>query len=308
MATRVYLPSSGAPAVTPATWLFTNQINPLTLPGVLVKGSTAMTTRAQATGTTSPTTRAMLRYVVGPLADQTISGTVKAQIRAQESSTGANATLAIAVKIVQPNGVDRATLLGVTASDSATSPYEFLTALTNRRVYTSGEAQPINLSGADAQPGDYLVIEIGFRSATTTSRTISLRIGDAAVADLPDDTTSTLDDAPYVEFSGDILLSNVLTRQRGSDGDETRGYVTFEIEYEANALYLTALRCINQSTEAAWGCVTHIATGRTYSMRYPAGQTTVLPIPTLSTQRLSVTIDARGRLDGVDSAFMWPYP
>jgi len=44
MATKIYLPSSGSAPVTPSTWIFTNQINPLTFAGVLTPIGSALTT------------------------------------------------------------------------------------------------------------------------------------------------------------------------------------------------------------------------------------------------------------------------
>lgn len=206
MATRIYLPSSGAAPVTPQTWNFANQINPLTFAGVLAKINSAMASKLEATGTVSPIARAMLRYVIGPLSAQNflVTDTARLQMRALESNSLANATFAIAVKIIKPDGTDRAVLLAQTASDLASSPYEFLTALTNRRVYNASEAQPIPLAAGSAVAGDYLVIELGFRSATTTSRNVTLRYGDTTAADMEDDTTSVNDYAPWVQFSNDI--------------------------------------------------------------------------------------------------------
>jgi len=204
MATRIYLPSSGNPPVTPSTWNFPNQINPLTFAGVTTRIGSALTTKTEATGTVSPTFRAMLRYVIGPLAAQSISGTVNLVMRAYESNTGANATMAIAVKIIKPDGSDRAVLLGYIASDSATSPYEFTTTLSSRRAYDASETRPIPLTSQSAQAGDYLVIEIGFRSATTTNRNIQLRYGDAASSDLADGEGETNDFNPWCEFSQNI--------------------------------------------------------------------------------------------------------
>ena len=163
MATRIYFPSTGNPDVTPSTWVFATQINPITLKALTAKINSAMASQAQATGTTSPTFRAALRYVIGPLNAQTIAGTANLCLRASENNAGANATLAMAIKIIQPDGTDRSTLLGVTASDSASSPYEMTTTLSTRRCYTSAEARPPTLTSQDATAGDYLVIEIGTR-------------------------------------------------------------------------------------------------------------------------------------------------
>lgn len=206
MATRIYLPSSGDPDVTPSSWIFTNQINPVTYKASPAKAGTSMITRTQATGTTSPTTRAMARYVIGPLSAQSISGTLRCVIRSRESATGANATLAVAAKIVQPDGSDRAVLLGVSASDSATATYELTTTLSSRRAYDVSENYPITLTGQSASDGDYLVIELGFRSATSVSRNIDLRLGDSGGADLTDGTGETNDYDGWVEFSQDLLI------------------------------------------------------------------------------------------------------
>ena len=119
-ATRIYLPSSGAAPVTPSTWNHANQAaSTYTCAGVLTKGSTAMTSRTTASGTTNPYTRAVMRYVIGPLADVEISGTVNAVMRASEANGDANATMSIAVKIIQPDGTDRSVLLAAIASDLA---------------------------------------------------------------------------------------------------------------------------------------------------------------------------------------------
>ena len=99
-----------------------------------------------------------------------------------------------------------------------------------------------------------------------------------------------------------------ITRKVGGDGDAQRGYVEFQIDYDDRKNYLTALRCINSSTEAAWGQATLVADGRSYDMRFPAGQTTYIAIPTGAAQRLGITVDPRGRIDGVEYHFMWPYP
>jgi len=208
MATRIYLPSSGAPAVTPSTWNHANQAGTTyTIGAVRTKGSTAMTSRTTASGTTSPYTRAVMRYVIGPIYAVQISGTVNAVLMASEAATGANATMSIAVKIITPAGADRAVLLAATASDSATATYEFTTTLSSRRAYDVTEQRPIPLTAQTPTDGDYLVIEIGFRSATTTTRNVVLRHGDNSASDLADGQGATDDYAAWVEFSSDIAFA-----------------------------------------------------------------------------------------------------
>src|SRR4030095_15085628 len=173
MATRIYSRAGVTPAVTPASWLFgTPVVTPVTIAGTTtINDGSPMTTKTEATGTASPTLRAMGRTVWGPLAAQTISGTVKGQMRCAESNAGANATLAMGIKLVQPDGTDRATLLALTASDAATATNEMVvstTTPTNLAFKNAADAASISLTSQTATAGDYLVIEWGFRSATTT--------------------------------------------------------------------------------------------------------------------------------------------
>ena len=205
MATRIYLPSSGAAPVTPSTWNFPNQINQLTFAGLLAKINSTMTTKLEATGTTSPIFRAMFRWVIGPLAAVQISGTVNLCMRGMESNAGANASLAIAIKIIQSGGADRSVLLAYTAADLMNDTnYEFGTSLASMRAYNATEVRPIPLTPQTPTAGDYLVIEVGFRSATTVSRNISLRYGDTTTADLADGQAETNDYAPWVDFSQNL--------------------------------------------------------------------------------------------------------
>lgn len=82
--------------------------------------------------------------------------------------------------------------------------------------------------------------------------------------------------------------------------------VEFQIDYDNASLLLLAVRCINNSAEAAYGKARHLGTGRVYDSYFPANQTTFLPIPTGPQTRMQVTVDARGRVDGVDYTLMYP--
>jgi hypothetical protein len=208
MATRIYTDSSGSVGVTPSTWNFAEQVNPVTVPGTLVLNTgTVMTSKTEATSGTSPNARALGRTIVGPLAAQTISGTVKGQMRAAESNSGANATLALAIKLVQPNGTDRAVLLAQTASDSATAGHELVvTTLTNMSFQDAAESASLTLSSQTATAGDYLVIEWGVRTATATARTVTLSYGNDSATPLPEDTSTTAANTPWWEFSQTLLF------------------------------------------------------------------------------------------------------
>jgi hypothetical protein len=205
MATRIYVRSEGTPDITPSSWNFAVQINPVSLPGTLVKNSgSAMTSKTEATGTTNPTARAMGRTIIGPLKAQTINGSVKGQMRGSESNAGANATLAMAVKVIKPDGTDRGVLLAQTASDSATAGNELVISLTNAQFKDAAENASITLSSVAVSDGDYLVIEWGFRSATSISRNITLSYGNDNATDLPEDTSTTAANNPWFEFTTTI--------------------------------------------------------------------------------------------------------
>jgi hypothetical protein len=170
-----------------------------------------MTSKTEATGNTSPTVRAMGRTVIGPLKAQTIAGTIKGQMRCSENNAGANATLGIAVKLVQSNGTDRSVLLDQTAADLInTTAWEMATTLTNRRFGDASENASIALTSQSASAGDYLVIEWGFRSQTTTSRNITLSYGNNSATDLPENTSTTAANNPWWEFSADIEFDNTV--------------------------------------------------------------------------------------------------
>ena len=101
----------------------------------------------------------------------------------------------------------------------------------------------------------------------------------------------------------------IVTKTIGHDGTPDGGYVEWQIDYDDARLRLTAVRCINNSTSIAWGKAVSVANpSRSYSTTFPANQTTVINIPTGASQRLDITVDARGRVDGVDYQFMVPAP
>jgi len=224
VATRIYFPSSGAAPVTPSGWLFTSQIAaPVTFKAVIAKISSALTNVNGATSTTNPILRGMGRWVIGPLANVQISGTIKGQFRCTENNAGASATLAVAIKIIQPGGADRATLLSPVASDAATTvPPEMLTGTTpesgaaNRSFNDTAESASITLTNQTPTAGDYLVIEVGFRSATGTSRTIYLRYGDNGANDLPENQTGTNDYVPWIEFSQTLSWQTTTYNESGT--------------------------------------------------------------------------------------------
>lgn len=167
---------------------------------------------ANLTGTgpgVSGNTISFCRWVFGPLAKQTIAGTVKGQQRCLETNTTDNYRLAVAIKVVKYDGTDRGILLAVTQSgDTTNTPPEFATGTgTNRRFRDGSENTSIALSAVDCSDGDYLVVELGLKAQSTSVASATFRTGSAAASDLSEDDTSTADNNPWIEFSETITYT-----------------------------------------------------------------------------------------------------
>ena len=142
------------------------------------------------------------QYVSDPLAAQTISGTVTAQMQCLEANAGNNLFLTMKILVCSFDGsTTRATLLAVTRATSL----EIGTALTNRTFPSTA------LTSYTCIGGDRLVIEIGagglpVATSGTQGHNFTFRVGGAASSgDLPvDETTTTATYRPWVQFSTDL--------------------------------------------------------------------------------------------------------
>lgn len=212
MPTRLYLPStSAAPPISPAvgtgwTATATTGFVRLLAPDTL-KTNTALTDHASASpSAVNPSTCVMRQYIFGPLLAQTVSGTLTGVIRGLESNANLNSTVAICVRQVSSTGTHVADLLAVAASDNtAAAPPEFATSAATRRFQDVNEATSLALTSRTFTAGQYIVVEIGFRKAgTSTAFTTTLRFGDNAASDFAATDGLTTDLNPWVEFSGVI--------------------------------------------------------------------------------------------------------
>jgi hypothetical protein len=75
---------------------------------------------------------------------------------------------------------------------------------------------------------------------------------------------------------------------------------TVELDYDDVALTLVTVRCINQTARAVVVSGVATATGRSFSRTFAAFQTNTQSIPQNQANKLDITIDARGRLDGIE--------
>lgn len=206
MATRFYLPSSGAAAVSPAfdaEWERTADADRIAC--VTAKSSTAMTTKTFEESTASAHDVLARQYVSAPLSGaQTITGTVKGQARAAENDLEINARSQLIIRVVSNDGATvRGTLL---AADTGALANEWATALTNRFFpRTAGSA----LTSVAALDGDRIVLEIGTRAHASplAADQYSIRFGDTGAADLAEDETTTADNVPWIELSQTLTFA-----------------------------------------------------------------------------------------------------
>ena len=202
-ATRIYLPSTGTNAVSPAFggWGDTTTGAPDRIRCVTKKIGTTMIGESFTSGGGGPgnTTYLNRQYVSDPIAAQTISGTVKGQVRGTDNT--ATVYSAILIRVVSNDGSTvRGTLLALTAGAN-----DYPAALTNR--YTPASTA---LAAVTAQNGDRIVIEIGISKTAGGAKVISQSFGDDSATDLPENETETLAYNPWIEFSQNIIFPSVM--------------------------------------------------------------------------------------------------
>jgi len=198
--TRFYLPATGTAGLTPAissTW--NNTSNNLVRPMATTTTGTSMSSNTGSVPNVAYTLFA--QYVSEPLAAQTISGTVKGQIRSQLNNvSGATCSTAVTITVVNSSGTIVATLLNATAGNATLT-----TTLTNRTSPPS-----TSLTSYACADGDRIVVEIGIRrTAGTTSRNGTISMGDNSGTDLPENNTTTTANNPWIQFSQDLTFWEV---------------------------------------------------------------------------------------------------
>jgi hypothetical protein len=97
----------------------------------------------------------------------------------------------------------------------------------------------------------------------------------------------------------------IQTRQLGTlIDDKNGGIATLSIDYDDALLRLTAIHLINNTTFSVFcTAIRTNGTGQRYVINVPPGQRFDQTIAGGSQARLNVTIDAQGRVDGVDYQF-----
>lgn len=223
MATRFYLPSSGAAPVTPTLgsgWEVTTGYT--TGPAPTTKSNTAITTVSgvQKGSTVANNDRLGRVFVSDRIAAQTITGTFSAVISALESATTADMWFQVMIRVLSEDGT---TVRGTLYAGSTATSASATTTVENAEYGTTFSTRiksAIALSSVAASAGDRISIEIGIRGAGTTSTdTFSHRYGDAtATADfaLTAALTTSLD--PWVELSQTLTFMPVVSAGAAAGG------------------------------------------------------------------------------------------
>jgi hypothetical protein len=204
MGTRLYLYNVNA-EVTPSSWLSGwHKTTGLTRKAETEKRNTNFAASlANRTGLSGTAFVVFNRWVAPALQAQTIGGTLKGVFNAKQF-LDIDATLAIGVKVIKPDGTDRGTLLSVTASENvSTAPPELDLEYSTRFLRNASGDTDLPLTSVAVQRGDRLVIELGYRSAVEVDSAAGVLYGDQHDDwDYEEGLTHPLGyGTPWVEFS-----------------------------------------------------------------------------------------------------------
>lgn len=206
MPTRLYIPSTGTPPVSP-----TDDPGWDSVSGEFAR-RTAVTTRiSSAASTIDEVADAGALYedfigiqlIYGPLATQTIAAqTVKLQMRASETAVENNLFLSWSVRVVDAALSTFQTLVALRLDAT-----ELATTLTNRG--DSATSTSVDVTG-----GSWLLVEIGASGDPDFgfNHRHTLSVGDNSGTDLPEDDTETTGFNPWVEFANTVLLEQLLDK------------------------------------------------------------------------------------------------
>ncbi len=153
------------------------------------------------TYTASPARFMSPMFVSPPLAAQTISGQVKGQIQAWTANAALQACTAVHIRVMGKDGTVRGTLLEYAPSSLVSG---ITTTKTNRNFPPPSELTPVV-----CQDGDRILIEMGVAAFGDLASHYQAHLQtylNPALADLPEDETTTDELNSWIEFSQDLLL------------------------------------------------------------------------------------------------------
>jgi hypothetical protein len=202
LATRIYLPNTGAAVINPTFGTWTETTGADRIQAVTTRISSVMTNKVQAHAATAANSTFLSRqYVIGPLAGQTYAAsTIKGTIRVLESAANDNLdAMRLLVRVVAPDATNfRGTIYGPTNG----TVLEFNTTLRAKRLATGGATTQVVIT-----EGDYLVIDIGTTNTTIgVSLSDTISYGDDSATDLGDNETDTTALNPFIELAANLIF------------------------------------------------------------------------------------------------------
>ncbi len=193
MASRFYLPSSGAADVSPgfdATWEQTGTADRIKMTNKDVTNVTALTGKTSTYATGVAQDILTRQYVSSPLAfAYAFDGTISFICGTSDAAAGlSNSKLSILVKVV--------------SNDGGTSSGTILSAFSK----DTGIPNALALTPLISQAGDRIVVEVGgTTTGPTGTQTVTHRLGNSATSDFALTSGLTTDLNPWIQFSQNIL-------------------------------------------------------------------------------------------------------
>jgi hypothetical protein len=216
VATRFYLPSSGAAPVSPA---YGSQWEDTTNAGSRLQAVTTRINSAFATinvletGGSNVNHRDLLgrQYVTDAIAAQTLSGTANGFVIGSENNAAANFLSNVVIRLVSNDGTtERAVLYA--GSAATTNIGEWSTSLASRGFPATAETATAPITSTSSTAGDRIVLEFGVRAenTSTTNYQANFRFGDNSATDISAAGSAT-DNNTWFEFSMNITFGGAAT-------------------------------------------------------------------------------------------------
>lgn len=201
MATRFYLPDSGAAAVSPAftaTWEKTTGADRIRTSTNRIGSAMAVSNRAG--NGANPSDVLARQYVSDPLfAAVSISGTVKGMIKVAEVANTNNYVPGFIMTVVDSSNALRGTLLTALATGT-----EFATSQQSRKFPGAWSSPGTAITTVSALVGDRIVIEIGYTQTSTATANGGFTFGDDSASDLGESENETNTFNPWIELSASL--------------------------------------------------------------------------------------------------------